>query len=83
MTSLSTEELLELFVVREAMEGMASRCAAINASDENIVRLGKLLSQHEKDPESKAVAATSRVEAILIFISRSRKQVKTLKSIHL
>jgi DNA-binding GntR family transcriptional regulator len=53
VTSLSKEELLELFVVREAIEGMASRHAAMNASEADLVQLEKLLSQHEKDPAVK------------------------------
>ena len=53
VTSLSKEELLELFVVREAIEGMASRHAAMNASEADLRQLGKLLSQHEKDPAVK------------------------------
>lgn len=53
VTSLSKEELLELFVVREAIEGMASRHAAINATEADVLRIERLLSQHERDPAVK------------------------------
>jgi|SRR6185312_317015 len=46
---LSDKDLVELFAVREALEGMACRLAAMNASDEELARLKTLLSEHSKN----------------------------------
>jgi DNA-binding GntR family transcriptional regulator len=43
---LSTEKLIELFAVREALEGMAARLAAERTTEQEIVELGRLLEQH-------------------------------------
>ena len=40
----SPESLAELFVVREALEGMAARLAALHASDEQIAQLRRLVA---------------------------------------
>ena len=50
VTALTKEQLLDLFVFREAVEGMAARYAAINAKPADIKRLHKLLDSHEMDP---------------------------------
>jgi len=42
----SIEGLLEIYVVREALEGMACRQAAINMTDEEIVDMKSMLKQH-------------------------------------
>ncbi len=47
VVSLSTTELLEIYRVREAMEGMACRLAAENMTDDEIAGLRKLLDEHE------------------------------------
>jgi DNA-binding GntR family transcriptional regulator len=46
VVSISTEGLLELYQVREVLEGMAARLAANNMSDEEIADLNKLLGTH-------------------------------------
>lgn len=40
------EGLLELYVTREALEGMACRQAALNMTDDEIVDMQKMLSKH-------------------------------------
>jgi len=40
------EGLLEIYVVREALEGMACREAAINMSDDEITEMQEMLKQH-------------------------------------
>lgn len=40
------EGLLEIYVVREALEGMACRQAAINMTDEDILEMQTMLKQH-------------------------------------
>lgn len=46
VVSISTEGLMELYQVREALEGMAARLAAIHMDDDEIEDLNKLLAAH-------------------------------------
>lgn len=46
VVTLSSAQLIEIFHVREALEGMAARLAAHNMSDEEIAELEQLLEQH-------------------------------------
>lgn len=46
VVSISRAGLMELYQVREALEGMAARLAAINMSDEEIADLNNLLNTH-------------------------------------
>lgn len=50
VTALTKDQLIELFVFREAIEGMAARYAAMNAKPAEIRKLQKLLDSHEQDP---------------------------------
>lgn len=45
------EDLEQLFLVREALEGMAARLAAERMSDSELDLLGELLSDHARQPE--------------------------------
>jgi len=54
---LSAEAIRELFMIREALEGLAARLAAENAGKSDIKALRNLLSRHAKDPALKAGAA--------------------------
>lgn len=47
--SLSTDQLLDIFHVRESLEGMACRLAAQHMSDSQIAELKNLLAQHEQN----------------------------------
>lgn len=49
--SLSFEELIQIYQVREAMEGLAARLAATHMSAEEVQGLKALLTQHEKQAE--------------------------------
>ncbi|MFT5722217.1 MAG: DNA-binding GntR family transcriptional regulator [Motiliproteus sp.] len=51
VVSLSSKELIEIYHVREAMEGMACRLAAENMTDAEIFSLRELLDQHERSME--------------------------------
>ncbi|MFB9885209.1 GntR family transcriptional regulator [Balneatrix alpica] len=51
VVSLSTKELLEIYYIREAMEGMAARLAAENMSDEEVEGLRQLVDQHEQSKD--------------------------------
>jgi DNA-binding GntR family transcriptional regulator len=46
---LSDDSLVELFTVREALEGMACRLAATNATDAELAELEALLDQHGRN----------------------------------
>lgn len=54
VAALSKDELIELLVFREAVEGMAARYAALNATKQEIARLERLLEAHVKDPDINA-----------------------------
>ncbi|MGE5155811.1 MAG: GntR family transcriptional regulator [Bdellovibrio bacteriovorus] len=47
--TLSNDQLLEIYVVREALEGMAARLAAEHMSGEAIGELRDLIEQHRRD----------------------------------
>lgn len=49
VVSLSNEQLLELYEVREALEGMTCRLAASNMSDASLQDLATLLETHAKE----------------------------------
>lgn len=55
VVTLSSSQLIEIFHVREALEGMAARLAAQHMSDEEIADLRRLLGRHadqiERDTE--------------------------------
>jgi len=48
VVKLSVKELVEIYHVREALEGMACRMAAMYMSDEEIANLRSLLDEHER-----------------------------------
>ena len=48
VVTLALDEVVELYLVREALEGMATRLAAQHMSDEEIAAIRGLLDQHEK-----------------------------------
>lgn len=47
---LKESDLVEIYRVREALEGMAARLAAENMSEAEIAGLAELLAQHEQQP---------------------------------
>ncbi len=53
VVELSIAELLEMYQVREVLEGMAARLAAQNATDEEVDSLKQLLQQHQQQTELK------------------------------
>lgn len=46
VVTLTTSDLLDIFAVREALEGMAARLAATAMTQNELEELGKLLGQH-------------------------------------
>lgn len=65
--TLSNEQLLEIFHVREALEGMAARLAAERMSDDEIADLGALLVEHRHQVESDDGQAYYQSEGDLDF----------------
>lgn len=55
VVDLSLEAIVEVFLVREAMEGMAARLAATRMTDAEIDALERLLDAHEQDLKEKAI----------------------------
>ncbi len=49
VVTLSSRQLIEIYLVREALEGMAARLAAERMSDEAIEELKDLMEQHRQD----------------------------------
>ncbi|MFK7865599.1 MAG: GntR family transcriptional regulator [Pseudohongiellaceae bacterium] len=54
VVSLNLNELLEIYQVREALEGLACRLAAENMTDAEIAFLAELLEKHAADTEVQA-----------------------------
>jgi DNA-binding GntR family transcriptional regulator len=67
VVQLSVKELLEIYRVREALEGMACRLAAINMSDDEIMALRTLLDQHQAGIEQQEGQAYFQKEGDLDF----------------
>lgn len=59
--------LLEIYLVREALEGMACRLAAENMTDDEITELQYVLTQHSNDPSLKDGIAYYQEEGDLDF----------------
>lgn len=67
VTSLSFDDLIEIYYVREALEGMAARLAAENMSDEEVRGLTALLGQHEQQQDLREDTAYFQREGDLDF----------------
>ncbi len=67
VVTLSSAQLLEIFHVREALEGMAARLAAQNMSRDEITDLRRLLGQHGEQIERDAGHAYFQREGDLDF----------------
>ena len=53
VVELSQEQLIELYQIREALEGMTCRLAATRMSDDDIQELSDLLDKHEHELQIK------------------------------
>ena len=67
VVALSDEQLIELYQVREALEGMTCRLASQNMSDEEIEDLADLLDKHEQEIQRKDGAEYLKQEGDLDF----------------
>jgi DNA-binding GntR family transcriptional regulator len=63
----SIEGLLELYITREALEGMACRQAALNMSDEEITDMKQMLNVHSQTQELKDGVSYYQEEGDLDF----------------
>jgi DNA-binding GntR family transcriptional regulator len=54
VATLSMSDLRDLLVVREALEGMAARCAAVVMTDKELQELSTLLDEHRQQKEVRA-----------------------------
>lgn len=67
VVSLNLNELLEIYQVREALEGLACRLAAENMTDDEISSLGLLLEKHAADTQVQSGQAYFQKEGDLDF----------------
>ena len=67
VVTLSSDQLLEIFHVREALEGMSARLAAQNMSDNEVAELRYLLEQHGEQIDGAADHAYFQREGDLDF----------------
>jgi len=79
VVSLSAAELIEIYHVREAMEGMACRLAAQNMTDAEIVSLRALLDEHEQSLEQSEGRSYFQKEGDLDFHYRIVQGSKNTK----
>ncbi len=77
VVSMSSGQLLEIFHVREALEGMAARLAAQNMTAAEIADLRKLLTQHGEQIDRDSEHAYFQREGDLDFHYRSYRAVTT------
>jgi DNA-binding GntR family transcriptional regulator len=67
VASLTHADLIELYYVREALEGMAARLAAMHMTAGEVAGLRALLAEHERDEALKADTAYFQQEGDLDF----------------
>lgn len=67
IASLSPAALVEIYFVREALEGMAARLAALHMTAAEVAGLRQLLAAHEQDEALKADTAYFQQEGDLDF----------------
>lgn len=67
VVDLTERGLLELYDVREALEGMACRLAAQNRTEDDVVELRQMLARHEQQEELQAGTAYYQPEGDFDF----------------
>ena len=67
IASLGHEALIELYYLREALEGMAARLAALHMTADEVLGLKALLAAHEEDEALKADTAYYQQEGDFDF----------------
>jgi len=85
VVSLSADQLLEIFLLREALEGTAARLAAERMSDAEIGRLQVLLSQHRQQVEREDGRAYFQKDGDLDFhyrIAQGSRSPRLIQMLH-
>ncbi|MBL7249859.1 GntR family transcriptional regulator [Alloalcanivorax marinus] len=67
VASLSFEDLIEIYYVREALEGQAARLAAERMTDQEVAGLHRVLAQHEQQQDIREDTAYFQREGDLDF----------------
>ena len=67
VASLSFDDLIEIYHVREALEGMAARLAAAHMTPQEVAGLSAVLSQHEQQQDLREDTAYFQREGDLDF----------------
>lgn len=83
VVQLSTRELIEIYRVREALEGMACRLATKNMTDKEIASLKQLLDEHEASVEQREGRSYFQKEGDLDFHYRIVQGSKNAKLLEL
>ncbi|WP_151704541.1 GntR family transcriptional regulator [Nitrincola alkalilacustris] len=83
VVQLSARELIEIYHVREALEGMACRLAATHMSDEEVQSIKDLLDLHEKSVEQREWSSYFQKEGDLDFHYRIVQGSKNAKLLEL
>lgn len=83
VVELGLDDLVELYQVREAMEGMACRLAAERMTAAEIAELRQLLAEHQRDSELQEGRSYYQQEGDLDFHFRLVQGSKNSKLIHL
>lgn len=79
VVKLTARELIEIYHVREALEGMASRLAAENMTDEEIQSLKELLDTHQQSIDQRSGRSYFQKEGDLDFHYRVVQGSKNAK----
>lgn len=77
VVSLTLDELVELYQIREALEGLACRHAAERMSQSEVDQLRYVLDAHEKDAAFQAGTGYYQQEGMMTSITRSFRAAKT------
>ena len=78
----SLDDLRELFELREALEGMACRCAALRATDAEIEELERMCGEYEQAKDWEAWAQTgTEIHSRIFATARNSRLVNLLDSL--
>ena len=82
VATLSIEEASQLFHIREVIEGLGARLAAVHASANDIEEMSTLLKKEEVTPETEGAALLAINNKFHSVIHRSSRNQYILQSMH-
>jgi DNA-binding GntR family transcriptional regulator len=83
VAELTQQQTLELYAMRESLEGCAARLAAQHAADFQIIRMRKLCEQFEDAPDLRRMASINRDFHQTIYeAAQNRYLIQTLDELH-